>query len=176
MPITSFRSFRPPRLIFGEDCFTLAFCCDVSTELVRTSLICESRMTSESSLFKPWSRPGVTEEFFWFLFATSFTLILPSRETDFDLSWLPVPVLVVPATWMLLRLVAIPLTSLIWFFLMFIFATLLPLVTPEAEIMGLALSALVRTDLLITSRLYCCAPPLVVASPSARRVSYPLFC
>ena len=59
-----------------------------------------------------------------------------------------------------LRLAATPFTSLICVFFMFILATLLPAaVTPDAEIIGLARSGLVSTDLLITSLfpLCCCA-------------------
>jgi len=77
-------------------------------------------------------------------FWTSLTLMRPSLETDFD--WWPV--LVEPA-WIEFLL---PSTSLILVFLMFILATFVPTITPPEEGIGLALSPLVRTDLLITSR------------------------
>ena len=61
---------------------------------------------------------------------TSLTLMRLSLETDFDC--VGAPVLDVAAlvfwTWMELRLFAMFVTSLIWFFLMFIFETLMPLV------------------------------------------------
>jgi hypothetical protein len=77
-------------------------------------------------------------------FWTSLTLRRPSLETDFD--WWPV---LVEPTWIEFLL---PSTSLIFVFLMFNFAPFVPVNTPPEDGIGLALSPLVRTDLLMTSR------------------------
>ena len=88
--MTSFRSFRLP---LGEFLEPVRF--SVSRLLgLESALHYESLTISFSSYLDAGSRPGVFAAAP--LFATSLTLMRPSRDTDLD--WAPVPVLLDPAT------------------------------------------------------------------------------
>ena len=113
-------------------------------------------------------------------FCTSFTLIRPSRETDFD--YCPVLDEPPPAAWIDVRLFWIPPTSFIYVFLMFILGTLAPAVpNPLIEGIGLARSPFVRTDLLTCSLLFeavvvvACSPPPAPPFAPLLTLPYPLF-